>query len=272
LAATRWQISVIWRSRIAARVAVVSESLAKRYFPGESAIGHRIAFPVQAGPGQGQPAPADRWFQIVGVVGDVKSLALDADERPAVYRPLEQAPNRSLTLVVRTRLSAGALAAAIENEVRSIDSELPLYAVRTMDEAMARTLAQRRFAMRLLGLFAAAALLLSAVGISGVIAYGVSQRTQEIGIRMALGARPADVRRMLLREGAGLAALGVALGLAGAFLLTGLMSSLLYGVGPRDPVTLLLVSGVLAAVALGATDIPARRASRVDPMKALRSD
>ncbi|HEY4231051.1 MAG TPA: ABC transporter permease [Thermoanaerobaculia bacterium] len=255
----------------AARVAVVSESLAKHYFPGESAIGHRIALPAQAGPGQGVP-DGNRWMQIVGVVGDVKSLALDVEERPAVYRPLEQAPNRSLTLVVRTHLSTGALAAAIENEVRSIDSELPLYAVRTMDEAMARTLAQRRFAMRLLGLFAAAALLLSAVGISGVIAYGVSQRTQEIGIRMALGARPADVRRMLLREGAGLAGLGVALGLAGAFLLTGLMSSLLYGVGPRDPLTFLLVSGVLAAVALGATDVPARRASRVDPMKALRSD
>jgi len=126
--------------------------------------------------------------------------------------------------------------------------------------------------MRLLGLFAAAALLLSAVGISGVIAYSVSQRTQEIGIRMALGARPRDVRRMLLGEGAKLAGLGVAIGLAGAFLLTRLMASLLYGVGPRDPLTFLLVPGVLAAVALAATDLPARRASRVDPSRALRGE
>src|SRR5262249_2889251 len=152
------------------------------------------------------------------------------------------------------------------------DSEVPIYGVRTMEEAMAKTVAERRFAMQLLGLFAVVAVLLSAIGLYGVIAYSVAQRGREIGIRMALGARPGDVRRMLLREGARLAALGVALGLAGAFLLTGLMSSLLYGVGPRDPVTFLLVSGVLAAVALGATDVPARRASRVDPMKALRSD
>ena len=136
----------------------------------------------------------------------------------------------------------------------------------------ALTLAQRRFAMRLLGLFAAAALLLSAVGISGVIAYSVSQRTQEIGIRMALGARPLDVRRMLLGEGARLAGLGVAIGIAGAFLLTRLMASLLYGVGPRDPLTFLVVPGVLAAVALAATDLPARRASRVDPIRALRGE
>jgi putative ABC transport system permease protein len=205
-------------------------------------------------------------------VGDVKSTALDLEERPTLYRSLEQAANLNWTMVIRTRLAPGALAAALEREVHSLDPELPVYAVRSMDEAMARTLAQRTFAMRLLGLFAAAALLLSAVGISGVIAYSVSQRTQEIGIRMALGARPADVRRMLLGEGARMAALGVGLGIAGALLLTRLMASLLYGVGPRDPVTFLLVPGILAAVALAATDLPARRASRVDPMRALRGD
>jgi putative ABC transport system permease protein len=254
-----------------ARVAIVSESLARRFFPGENAVGRRIAFPLPASPAPGAPQ-GPRWMEIVGVVGDVKTLALDADERPAVYRPLEQAPSLSWTLVVRTRLAPGPLAAAIEQEIHAIDPELPLYAVRTMDEAMARTLAQRRFAMRLLALFAAAALLLSAVGISGVIAYSVAQRTHEIGIRMALGAQPRDVRRMLLGEGARLAALGVALGLAGAFVLTRLMASLLYGVGPRDPLTFLLVTGVLGAVALAATDLPARRASRVDPMAALRSE
>jgi putative ABC transport system permease protein len=253
----------------AAPVAVVSESFAKRFFPGEDVIGRRIA----QGRGVVPPGASGlRWIEIVGVVGDVKSAALDLEERPAVYRPLDQASNLNLTLVLRTRLAAGPLAAAIEQEVHSIDPELPLYAVRTMDEAMSRTLAQRRFAMRLLGLFAAAALLLSAVGISGVIAYNVSQRTQEIGIRMALGARPLDVRRMLLGEGVRLAGLGVAIGLAGAFLLTRLMGSLLYGVGPRDPLTFLVVPGLLAAVALAATDLPARRASRVDPSRALRGD
>ena len=256
----------------AAPVAVVSESLAKRFFPGESALGHRIALGRLDARGRTPRNGLGVWMEIVGVVGDVKSAALDLEERPAIYRPLEQAANLSLTLVVRTRLGAGPVAAAIEREMHGIDAELPLYAARTMNEAMARTLAQRGFAMRLLGLFAAAALLLSAVGISGVIAYSVSQRTQEIGIRMALGARPRDVRRMLLGEGAKLAGLGVAIGLAGAFLLTRLMASLLYGVGPRDPLTFLLVPGVLAAVALAATDLPARRASRVDPSRALRGE
>jgi predicted permease len=253
----------------AAPVAIVSQGFANRFFPAESAVGKRIAI------GRGAAGPngaGPRWMEIVGVVGDVKTSALDLEDRPAVYRPLEQAANLSLTLAVRTRVGEGALAAALEREVHAIDSELPVYAVRTMDEAMSRTLAQRAFAMRLLGLFAAAALLLSAVGISGVIAYSVSQRTQEIGIRMALGARPLDVRRMLLGEGARLAGLGVALGLGGAFLLTRLMGSLLYGVGPRDPVTFLVVPSLLAAVALAATDLPARRASRVDPSRALRGD
>jgi len=253
------------------RVAVVSESLARRFFPGENAVGRRIAFPPPAIPAPGAPQ-GPRWMEIVGVVGDVKTLALDADEQPAVYRPLEQAPNLSWTLVVRTRRAPGPLAAAIEQEIHAIDPELPLYAVRTMDEAMARTLAQRRFAMRLLGLFAAAALLLSAIGLYGVITYSVAQRTREIGIRIALGAQPSDVRRMLLREGGRLAVLGVGGGLAGAFLLTRAMSALLYGVGPRDPVTFASVPALLAGVALAATYLPARRASRIDPLDALRSE
>jgi putative ABC transport system permease protein len=256
----------------AAPVAIVNQALAKRFFPGENPIGRRIA--VGRGDPQAQRRRGGRgpWMEIVGVVGDVKSTALDLEERPALYRPLEQAPNLDWTMVVRTRLGPGALAAALEGEVHSVDPELPVYGVRPLDAAMARTLAQRTFAMRLLGLFAAAALLLSAVGISGVIAYSVSQRTQEIGIRMALGARPLDVRRMLLGEGARMATIGVAVGVAGALLLTRLMGSLLYGVGPRDPVTFLLVPGILAAVALAATDLPARRASRVDPMRALRGE
>jgi ABC-type antimicrobial peptide transport system permease subunit len=141
-----------------------------------------------------------------------------------------------------------------------------------MDDAIAATVGERRFVMRLLALFSAAALLLAAVGVYGVIAYGVSQRTREIGIRMALGARPADVRRMLLLEGGRMAALGVALGLAGSLLLTRAMAALLYGVGPRDPMTFASVPAVLASVALAASFFPARRASRVDPIAALRSE
>lgn len=256
----------------AAPVAIVNQALAKRFFPGENPIGRRIAV------GRGDPQTQRRrggrgpWMEIVGVVGDVKSTALDLEERPTLYRPLEQAANLDWTIVVRTRLAPGALAGALEREVHAVDPELPVYGVRPLDAVMARTLAQRTFAMRLLGLFAAAALLLSAVGISGVIAYSVSQRTQEIGIRMALGARPGDVRRMLLGEGARMAALGVGIGVAGALLLTRLMGSLLYGVSPRDPITFLLVPGILAAVALAATDLPARRASRVDPIRALRGE
>jgi predicted permease len=256
----------------AERVAIVSESLAKRYFPEGDALGHRVQVPNRTGPGsRPNPLPAP-WARIVGIVGDVKTQALDLDERPTLYRPLFQAPLRNVTLVVRGERTPQELAAAVESEVRAIDPEVPIYAVRTMDEAMSKTVAERRFAMRLLGLFAVVALLLSAIGLYGVVAYSVAQRGREIGIRIALGARPADVRRMLLREGARLTALGVCLGLGGALLLTRLMSSLLYGVGPRDPVTFLLVPGVLAAVALAATDLPARRASRVDPVRALRSD
>ena len=257
-----------------ARVLIVSESFARRFFPGEDPIGKRLRFPIppqRPGASAGPPAPPP-WMSIVGVVGDVKTESLALEDRPTFYRPLLQAASPIFTFVVKGDAPPAALGPQLDAAIRGLDPELPVFAVRTMDEAMAATIAERRFAMQLLALFAAAALVLSAVGIYGVIAYGVAQRTREIGIRMALGARPADVRRMLLLEGGRLAAAGVTAGLAGSFLLTRAMSALLYGVGPRDPMTLASVPAVLAAVALAATFFPARRASRVDPTTALRSE
>ncbi|MEP6993813.1 MAG: ABC transporter permease [Acidobacteriota bacterium] len=245
-------------------VAIISDALAQKYFAGQDPIGRRLQMPARTGPGP--------WMTIVGVVGDVKTAGLDLDERPLLYRPMLQAPSLLFTLLVRGSATPAALSSAIEQELRAIDPELPIYGVRTMEGAMASTFGERRFAMQLLGIFAIVALLLSAVGVYGVVAYGVSQRTREIGIRMALGARPADVRRMLLREGGRLAALGVMAGVAGALVLTRAMSALLYGVGPRDPATFAAVPAVLAAVALAATYFPARRASRVDPLSALRAE
>ena len=255
------------------RVMIVSESFARKFFPGEDPLGKRLRFPGR--PLQRQVVDSSAtppWMTIVGVVGDVKTESLALDGRPAFYRPLLQASNALFTFVIRGSAPPATLGPQVDAAVRGLDPELPVFAVRTMDDAMAATVEERHFAMQLLALFAAAALALSAVGIYGVIAYGVAQRTREIGIRMALGARPADVRRMLLLEGGKLAGAGVAIGLAGSVLLTRAMSALLYEVGPRDPMTLVSVPAVLAGVALAATFFPARRASRVDPTTALRSE
>ena len=245
-------------------VAVVSDSLARKFFSKEDPVGRRIRIP-----GRLQPGP---WMTIVGVVRDVKTEALDALDSPILYRPMLQASSLNMTLLVRGGGSPAALGASIEKEVRAADPELPIYGVRTMDEAMSSTVDQRRFAMNLLLLFAVTALLLSAIGVYGVIAFSVAQRRHEIGIRMALGARPGDVQRLLLRQGARLALAGVGLGLAGAFVLTGALSALLYGVSPRDPLTFGGIAALLTAVALAASYLPARGASRLDPIKALRSE
>jgi putative ABC transport system permease protein len=246
-------------------VAIVSESLARLAFPGEDPIGRRVQLPAL----RGESGP---WTTVVGIVRDVKMEALDLEDRPAIYLPLWQNSGMTATLVLRGPGRPADLAAGIEEAVRGIDAELPVYAVRSMDEAMAATVAQRQFAMRLLALFALAALALSVLGIYGVVSYGVARRTREIGIRMALGARPSDVQRLLLGQGARLVLLGIATGLVGALLATRALAALLYGVGPRDLATFLGVPAVLAAVALLATWIPARRASRLDPTLALRAD
>jgi putative ABC transport system permease protein len=254
---------------------VVSESFARRYFAGGDAIGSRIAPGARIQPATnaaGQPVPIN-WMTIVGIVRDVKTNGLDVDAAPAVYRSVWQVSNLSLAVVVRAESDPRLLAEQIRREVRAIDPNEPIFAVRTMETVIAAAMAQRRFTMLLLAVFAATALALSAIGIYGVMAYFVSQRTHEFGVRMALGATPRDVLRLVLAQGIRLAAAGVVAGVIGAAVLvrvTRTISAQLYGVDARDPLTFIGLSAVLTMVALAACYVPARRAIRVSPIAALR--
>jgi putative ABC transport system permease protein len=206
-------------------------------------------------------------------VGDVKHFGLDTPEEPALYTPYAQsgAPwKRWQILVARTPGEPSAFADAVKKQIWQIDSQLPVTKLQTMPEVMALSVAEWRFNMLLLGLFAAVALMLAGVGIYGVISYSVTQRTHEIGVRMALGAQARDVLRLIVGQGLKLAALGVVLGTAGAFGLTRLMATLLFGVRPTDPLTFGLIALLLLGVALLASYLPARRALKLDPMIALR--
>ncbi len=247
-----------------APVALISESMARRFFAGRDPLGQRI---MQSGPGFGNP-----WMEIVGIVGDVKYLGLKEgrDSDAAYYMPLGQSYTPRLYLAVRTAEDAGAIAATLRREVQSANSSATVAGVGTMRQALDRSVSQPRFDTLLLGLFAGIALLLASVGIYGLIAYSVAQRTQEIGIRMALGARHTDVLRMVVRQGMALALAGIGVGLAGALALTRLLKTLLFGVSALDAPTFLLVPLGLAAVVLAATAIPARRATRISPVVALR--
>jgi len=250
---------------------VVSESFVRQFFPGDDPIGKRIGPGVRPRPASGpQQAVAVNWLTIVGVVRDVRSERLDTSAMPLVYRCAYQTSNLALTLVVRAAGDPSTLTESIRREVKAVDPNEPVFSVRTMDAVIASALAERRFTMLLLGLFAVTALALSAIGIYGVMAYFVTQRTREIGVRMALGATERDVVRMVLGQGVRLAAAGVVVGLAGALAITRAIATLLFGIGPRDPWTLAALSAALTAVALLACYIPARRATRVDPIRALR--
>jgi ABC-type antimicrobial peptide transport system permease subunit len=209
---------------------------------------------------------------VIGVAGDVRNRRLEETPPPILYRSLDQSSSPELALLVRTRGEASGLAEAIAREVRAVDPALPLYAVRTMDDLLSGSVAQRRFLMRILVVFGAAAVGLALLGIYGVISYSVSQRTREIGIRMAIGAQHRDVSRMVVRHGLTLTAAGAAAGLAGALALSQLCKSQLFGVQPSDPVTLVTVLVVMGLVATAAAWLPARRAARVDPIIALRRE
>jgi putative ABC transport system permease protein len=255
-------------------VVVINEAMAKQFWPKGDELGSRITVGKGLGP-QFEDPPRE----IVGVVGDVRDNGLNYDPQPTMYIPIAQVQDRLTALdaslipmqwLVRTRVEPHSLAGDIERELRTASGGIPVGTVRSMDEVLARSIAGEEFNMMLLSSFAAIALLLSAIGIYGTMAYSVQQRTQEIGIRMALGASPQDVRWMVVLHGMFLALIGVVLGVAGGLALTRVMRSLLYGVKPWDPITFAATAAVLSLVALFASYVPARRASRVDPMAALR--
>ncbi|MGA8145671.1 MAG: ABC transporter permease [Candidatus Acidiferrales bacterium] len=243
-------------------ITVISEAMARQYFPNDDPIGKHITF--------GFPPDGDAPREIVGIVGDVRDVALNQNPAPMMYVPFAQAPFWGAVVVTRSNLSLAAFATAMRRDASAIDKDLPVTDVAAMPDIVYTSVAQPRFQMVLLGLFSSLALLLAAVGIYGVISYSVVQRTHEIGIRMSLGAQPGQILQLVIGQGAKLAVAGIALGSAAALGLTRLMMSLLYEFSPTDPLTFAGVAIMLALVAIAACYVPARRAMRVDPMTALR--
>ena len=246
-------------------VGIVNEAMVRQFFPGGDAIGARIRWARLEGPPQ--------WITIVGVASDVKQFGLDRDEEPAVYTPYPQSAQawkRWMTFVVRTRLDTATLVQQVKSAVWAVDPEIPVSKIRTMSSVMAESMAARRFNMLLLALFAGLGLALAVVGVYGLMSYSVTQRTHEIGIRMALGADRGDVLKLVVREGMWLTLAGTVAGLAASFGLTRLMESMLFEVRPTDVPTFAAVCALLAMVSLAAMALPAFRAASVDPMVALR--
>ena len=251
-------------------VVVINETLAHRYWPNEDPVGKQIQliFPATLRPWDAQARKG--WLTIVGIVGDVRDWSWSQPKVAQLYLPDTQNASRIMRLVVRSSGDSGQLTAAVRHIVESIDPNQPVTEVSSMDEFLTVVLAQRRLNMALLAFFAAIAAILAAIGIYGVMSYAVTQRSHEIGIRMALGAESGDVLRMIVNEGMKLAILGLLLGLVGAVVATKYLESQLYGVKARDPLTFVTVAAGLALVALAACYFPARRATKVDPLTALR--
>jgi putative ABC transport system permease protein len=245
----------------APHVVIINQTMARQFWPNENPIGKRLNLGDSGNPDV---------CEIVGVVGDVRHFGPDAESRAQTYFCHLQSPGNQMSLIVRTAANPLNLVAAATAEVRAIDAAQPVYDVQTLELLVSQSIAPRRFAMLLLGTFAMVALLLGAIGIYGVISYAVSKRTHEIGIRMALGARRPDVLGLVVRQGMRLALTGVGAGLAGALAVTRVLETLLFEVKPFDPLIFLFVTLTLTAVALLACWLPARRATKVDPMEALR--
>jgi putative ABC transport system permease protein len=258
----------------ASRVVVINEGLAKQYWPNGDAVGQRILIGKGVGPEFAEPAR-----EIIGIVGDVRNQGLGSNPDPIMYVPVAQVTDGvtalnnkiiPLTLLVRTKIQPFSLSEDIQREIRAASGGLPVAHIRSMEQVRGESTSRSDFNMTLLAVFAGIGLLLAAIGIYGLTSYSVEQRTQEIGIRMALGAGPDDVRRMVVMQSMWLAFIGVFLGVAAALALTRLIANLLYGVKPWDPISIASVAALLISIALFATYIPARRASRVDPMVSLR--
>ncbi|MCI0658091.1 MAG: ABC transporter permease, partial [Acidobacteria bacterium] len=243
----------------APRVVLINESMAREYWPGENPVGKRIG-------------STTKWREIVGVVGNVRHFGLDGQEPPAMYLPVTQVPSPGMTLVVRSKAEPASVIAAVRRAVWSMDRDLAPADVGTMEREIRGSLADRRFTLLLIGLFAALALVLAVVGVYGVTAYSVSQRTHEIGVRMALGAQKGHVLKLVLRQGLLLTGAGVIPGVFGALALTRVMKGLLFGISPTDPATFAWVVTLLFAVSASACYVPARRAARMDPVRALRNE
>src|SRR6266404_3437964 len=241
-------------------VVIINETMASRYWPDEDPLGKRLRVAAE-----GEP-----WMDIVGVVRDVKHFGLDSQSKAEIYVPYLRDPWPFMTIVVRSTSDLASLSNTMRNEVWAVDRDLPVPDIRTMDQLLSGSVSRPRFNTLLLGIFASIALVLAAVGIYGVMSYSVTQRTHEIGIRMALGATQSDVLKLVVGQGMKLALIGVGIGLAAALALTRVLATLLFAVGATDPATFVIISALLTGVALGACFVPARRAMKVDPMVALR--